>query len=80
MKSFVAMALFCLCASLSVSDAQTKPKTNQPLPYSDADGYQILSSIIDERTEKMKNGSVLIFHQTVSEEAFREVRVHKPPQ
>lgn len=41
MKSFVALALlfFCLCAFLSVSDAQTKPKKNQPLPYSDTEGY-----------------------------------------
>lgn len=37
MKSFVALALlfFCLCAFPPVSDAQTKPKKNQPLLYSD---------------------------------------------
>jgi len=77
MKSPVAVALLlvCLCALLPMSDAQTKPKKNQPLPYSDTDGYQVLSSIISTSTEKLKSGSVSIFHQTVSEEAFREVRV-----
>jgi hypothetical protein len=44
MKSFVALALFCLCTFVPASDPQTKPKKNQAIPYSDADGYQVLSS------------------------------------
>src|SRR5467141_2804519 len=77
MKSFVALALlfFCLCAFLPVSDAQTKPKKNRPLPYSDTEGYQVLSFIIGARTEKRKSGSVSILHQNDTQEAFREVRV-----
>ena len=77
MKSLVALALlfFCLCSFLPVSDAQTKPNKNQALPYSDTDGYQVLSSIINARTEKLKNGFVSVFHQTVSERDSREVRV-----
>jgi hypothetical protein len=71
----LALVFSCLGASSLVSDAQTKPRKNQPISYSDADGYQVLSSIIDTETEKLKSGSVSIFHQTVSEEAFREVRV-----
>ena len=75
MRSFVALALlFCLCASLPASDAQTHPKKNQPPPYKDTDGYQVLSSVIEARTEKLKNGSVSIFHQTVSGDAIREIR------
>ena len=76
MKSVVALALsFCPCVFLAASDAQTTPKKNQPLPYSDSDGYKVLSSIIDTRSEKLKGGSLLIFHQTVSGGAFREIRV-----
>ena len=74
MKRFVALALVCLCTFATASDRQTKPKKNQAIPYSDADGYQVLSSVIDARTEKLKDGSVSIFHQTVSEDAFAEVR------
>jgi hypothetical protein len=58
-----------------LSDAQTKPNKNQPLPYSDTDGYQVLSSISNARTEKLKCGFVSVFHQTVSEQDSREVRV-----
>jgi len=77
MKSPVAPALlfFCLCSLLPLSDAQTKPNKNQPLPCSDTDGYQVLSSIINARTEKLKCGFVSVFHQTVSEKDSREVRV-----
>jgi hypothetical protein len=77
MKSPVAPALlfFCLCSLLPLSDAQTKPNKNQPLPYRDTDGYQVLSSIINARTEKLKSGFVSVFHQTVSEKDSREVRV-----
>ncbi len=74
MKRFVALALFCLCTFVPASNPQTKPKKNQAIPYSDANGYQVLSSVIDARTEKLKDGSVSIFHQTVSEDAFGEVR------
>lgn len=74
MKSFVALALFCLCTLSPVSDPQTKPKKNQRLPYSDTDGYQVLSSVIDARTAKLKNESVSIFHQTVSGDALGEIR------
>jgi hypothetical protein len=45
MKSFVALALFCLCTFVPTSDSQTKPKKNQAIPYSDADAYQVLSSV-----------------------------------
>ena len=77
MKSFVALALvfFCLFTLLPASNAQTKPNKNQLLPYSDTDGYKVLSSIIDARTKELGSGSVSIFHQTVSEEAFRAVRL-----
>src|SRR5260370_34028546 len=73
MKRFVALALFCLCTFVPASNPQTKPKKNQAIPYSDANGYQVLSSVIDARTEKLKDGSVSIFHQTVSEDAFGDV-------
>jgi hypothetical protein len=77
MKSPVAPALlfFCLYSLLPLSDAQTKPNKNQPLLYSDTDGYKVLSSIINSRTEKLKSGFVSVFHQTVSEKDSREVRV-----
>jgi hypothetical protein len=77
MKSPVAPALlfFCLCSLSPLSHAQTKPNKNQPFPYSDTDGYQVLSSIINARTEKLKSGFVSVFHQTVSEKDSREVRV-----
>lgn len=77
MKSPVTLGLlfFCLCPLLPVSDAQTKPSKNQPPPYSDTDGYQVLSSIINARTEKLKSGFVSVYHQTVSEKVSREVRV-----
>jgi hypothetical protein len=75
MKSFVTLALMsCLCTFLSTSTAQTQAKKNQPLPYTDADGYQVLSSIIHSRTEKLKNEPVWILHQTISGDALGEIR------
>jgi hypothetical protein len=70
-----ALSFFCLFTFLPVSNAQTKPKHNQLLPYGDTDGYQVLSSIIDARTKNLRNEPVSIFYRTVSEEAFREVRL-----
>lgn len=65
MKSFVALALLCcVCSSLPQLVAQTKK--DQSPPYTDTDGYQVLSAIIKARTEKSGAGSVPIFYQTVS--------------
>ncbi len=76
MKRSMALAplLSVLWLFLAVSNAQTRPNKNQLLPYDDADGYQVLSSIIDASTNKLKSESVSIFHHTLSEEAFRGVR------
>jgi hypothetical protein len=75
MKSFVALALLsCLCTFSLTSEAQTQAKKNQPLSYTDADGYRVLSSIIDSRTEKLKNGFVWILHQTISGDALGQIR------
>jgi hypothetical protein len=68
------LVFFCPLSFLTVSNAQTSPNKIQLLPYDDADGYQVLSSIIDASTNKLKSDSVSIFHQTLSEEAFRGVR------
>lgn len=70
----VALVFFCPLSFLTVSNAQTSPNKNPLLPYDDVDGYQVLSSIIDASTNKLKSDSVSIFHQTLSEEAFRGVR------
>jgi hypothetical protein len=56
----LALVFFCLLSSLTVSNAQTSPNKNQLLPYDDADGYQVLSSIIDASTNKLKSDSVSI--------------------
>jgi len=76
MKRLMVLALvfFCPLSSLTVSNPQTSPNKNQLLPYDDADPYQVLSSIIDASTNKLKSDSVSILHQTVSEEAFWGVR------
>ena len=75
MKSFVALALlYCLCCFVPESDAQTQSNKKQPPPYTDTDGYQVLSSVIEARTGKSKVGSVAIFHQTVSGDALGEIR------
>ena len=75
MKSFVALTLlYCLCCFVPESDTQTQSKKKQPPPYTDTDGYQVLSSVIEARTEKWKAGSVAIFHQTVSWDALGEMR------
>jgi len=76
MKSLVALALpLLLCTFVPASDAQTQAKKNQPIPlYGDPDGYKVLSSVIDARTERLKNGSVLIFHHTVSGGVLGEIR------
>ena len=76
MKRFIARSLLsCLCSFLpAASDAQTHAEKIQLLPYKDTDRYQVLSSIIEARTEKLKNGSVSIFHHTVSWDAFGEIR------
>jgi hypothetical protein len=73
-EEFRRLARFCPCTFVPASHPQTKPQKNQAISYSDADSYQVLSSVIDARTEKLKDGSVSIFHQTVSEDAFGEVR------
>jgi len=74
MKSVVALALFFyFCTFVPASGAQTQSKKDRHIPpYADADGYQVLSSVIDSRTEKL-NGSVSIFHQTVSGDALLQV-------
>lgn len=73
-KSLIALALLlCLCAFLPASDAQSEPKRIQPIPYRDTDGYQVLSSILEARTEKLENGSVAIFHQTLSGDALGNI-------
>jgi hypothetical protein len=69
----LALVFFCSLSFLTVANTQTSPKNQLP-PYDDADGYQVLSSIIDASTNKLKNNSVSIFHQTLSEDAFRSVR------
>jgi len=75
MKRFVALALlFCLCSFSPASVSQTQATKIELLPYGDTDGYQVLSSIIEARTEKLKNGSVSIFHQTISGDALGEIR------
>jgi hypothetical protein len=66
--------LFCHLSFLTVSNAQTRDNKNQHLTYDDADGYQVLSGIIDARANKLKSESVSIFHQTVSGESVRDVR------
>jgi hypothetical protein len=76
MKRVMALALvfFCPLSFLTVSNAQTSRNKTQLLPYDDADGYSVLSSIIDGSTTKLKSESVSIFRQTISEEASRSVR------
>jgi len=76
MKSLVALALLFLCflVFLPAVVAQNKSKKIHLLPYDDIDGYKVLSSIIDADTNKLRSESVSIFHQTLSEDAFREVR------
>jgi hypothetical protein len=70
----LALVFFCPLSFPTVSNAQTSTNKSQLLPYDDTDGYQVLSSIIDASTNKLKSDSVSIFHQTLSEEAFRGVR------
>ena len=72
LKGSMVLLLSAFCLFLTVSNAQTDKK--QLLPYDDADGYTVLSSIIDARTNKLKSEPVSIFRQTISEEAFRGVR------
>jgi len=75
MKSFVPLAmLFCLWTFSPASHAQTKAKRNQSPPYRDTDGYQVLSSVIDSITQKMKGASVSILHQTISAADFADIR------
>jgi hypothetical protein len=75
MKRFVALALlFCLFTLSPASDAQTRPKEKPVAPYGDSDGYQVLSSIIQSRTEKAKSTFVSIFYQTISAADFKEIR------
>jgi hypothetical protein len=43
----LALILFCHLSFMMVSNVQTRPNKNQLLPYDDADGYQVLSAMID---------------------------------
>ena len=43
-------------------------------PYEDADGYLVLSAIIDPMANKSKSESVSIVYQTISEEALKGIR------
>ena len=75
MKRFVTLALlFQLCSFSPAVDAQTQAKKLQLPAYGDTVGYQVVSSIIEARTEKLKNGSVSIFHQTISGDALGKIR------
>jgi hypothetical protein len=77
MKGLMQMGLSAFCALffLLTSNAQTRPKKNQLLPYDDTEGYQVLSFIIDARTNQWKSGSVSIFYRTVSKQALRSIKI-----
>jgi hypothetical protein len=77
MKSLVALALsfFCLFVLPQASNAQTKSRKNQLLPYADAEGYRVMSSVLDASTETSRSEPVSIFHRTVSERDFGDVRL-----
>jgi hypothetical protein len=59
---------------LSAASAQTKPKEVAPLPYDDAEGYHVLSSIIDARTNTSKSEIVTVSHLTVAGESISSIR------
>ena len=69
-----ALSLFALSLYLTAANTQTRPNKNRVLPYDDADGYRVLSSIINETTNKSRGEPVAIFHQTISEEAVGDIR------
>jgi len=64
LKGSMVLLLSAFCLFLTVSNAQTDKK--QLLPYDDADGYTVLSSIIDARTNKLKSEPVSIFQKRLS--------------
>jgi hypothetical protein len=63
---------------MMVSNAQTRPNKNQLLPYDDADGYLVLSSIIDLRTNQRKTEPVPIFQHTISGERLNDLKIECP--
>jgi len=70
----LALILFCHLSSLTTSNAQTDPNKNRLRHYDDADGYQVLSSIIDLRTNQSKTELVPIFQRTISGEMLNELK------
>ena len=69
----VAVSAFKVLFFLSTVDAQTKAKKNRLPPYEDAEGYRVLSSVIDARRSEWKGGSVSIFYRTVSKQAIGKI-------
>ena len=68
------MLLSALSLFLTVANAQTSPNNNQPLPYDDADGYLVLSAIIDLRANQEKTEQVLVFQHTISGEKLSALK------
>ena len=76
MRGSMALGLLLSGLSLSpmVSNAQTRPSKNHLLPYDDADGYLVMSSIIDLRTNQWKTEPVLIFQHTIPGERLDDLK------
>ena len=70
----LALLLFALSPYLTAANAQTSPNKNQVLPYDDAEGYLVLSSIIDLRTSQWKTEPVSVFQHTISPEKVNDLK------
>jgi hypothetical protein len=73
MKQFLLLTVSSLLF-LPISNAQTNSEKSSLFPYGDADGYQVLSTIIDGRAGKSKSDSGSILHRTISGQTFAGVR------
>jgi hypothetical protein len=80
MKRLIALALrlSALSLLLTVAVAQTSSTKNRLPLYDDADGYEVLTSIIDSRTNQRKTEAVSIFQNTISGESLHDLKTECP--
>lgn len=74
MKRSTALVLSALYLLLRVATAQTNPGKNQLLPYDDAEGYAVLSSIIDSGADQRKTEPISIFQHTISSQGLKDLK------
>src|SRR5260370_22101675 len=68
------VGLFGSLLCVAGMNAQTKNQSGQTPIYQDRDGYQVLSVLLNARSDEWKNGTIEINPRTASGKAVAEIK------